>query len=152
MSDALLLTFRIGLLVLLWLFIILALNTLRRDTNKVAGVSRAPRAGKRAKRAKSTTTGQILQIMDGPMMGSTLDISALEEVTIGRSPDCTFIVRDDYASSRHARLFRRGNDWFVEDLESRNGTFVGDYRIDQPERFGPGVDIKIGSTTLRLNP
>ncbi|MDO4909109.1 MAG: FHA domain-containing protein [Corynebacterium sp.] len=150
MSDALLLTFRIGLLVLLWIFILLSLNILRRDNNKVAGVTR--RGGKRRAHGKQDKNTTILQIMDGPMMGSSMDISALEEVTIGRSPDCTFIVRDDYASSRHARLFKRGNDWFVEDLESRNGTYVGDYRIDQPERVGTGTDIKIGSTTLRLNP
>ena len=79
-------------------------------------------------------------------------VSTLEEVVMGRSPDCTFQLGDDFASARHARLFRRGSDWFVEDLDSRNGTFVGGYRIDQPERVGTGTDIKVGRTTVRLVP
>ena len=71
---------------------------------------------------------------------------------MGRSPDCTFQLGDDFASARHARLFRRGSDWFVEDLDSRNGTYVGGYRIDQPERVSTGTDIKVGRTTVRLVP
>src|SRR5699024_10215107 len=55
-----------------------------------------------------------------------------------------------YASSRHARLFRRGSQWFVEDLESRNGTFVAGNRIDQPEQVGVNTDIKMGRSTVRL--
>ena len=69
---------------------------------------------------------------------------------MGRAQDCDFVTGDDFSSGHHARLFRRGSEWFVEDLESRNGTFVGGARIDQPERVGVGSDIKLGRTTVRL--
>lgn len=94
----------------------------------------------------------MLSVVEGPLTGSHMDISQLESVTLGRSQDVEFVLGDDYASSRHARLFRRGSDWFVEDLESRNGTMVGGYRIDQPERVQVGTDIKMGGTTVRLTP
>ena len=71
---------------------------------------------------------------------------------MGRIQKCTFVVGDDFASARHARLFKHGSEWFVEDLDSRNGTFVGGYRIDQPERVNSNSDIKIGRTIVRLEP
>lgn len=71
---------------------------------------------------------------------------------MGRADDNDFVLGDDFASARHARLFRRGSDWFVEDLDSRNGTFVDGYRIDQPERVQVGTDIKMGRTIVRLMP
>ena len=44
---------------------------------------------------------------------------------IGRAPECTLVLDDDYASGRHARLFPQDGEWFVEDLGSTNGTFLG---------------------------
>ncbi|GAA1472555.1 FHA domain-containing protein [Corynebacterium felinum] len=142
MENALLLGLRIGLLVLLWLFIFFCLNVLRRNVNGVVKQTTA-----------STSIGGVphqLAVIDGPLTGTRMDLAGLSEVTLGRAPDCTFVVSDDFASSRHARLFRRGNEWFVEDLDSRNGTYVQDLRIDSPERVLAGNDIKVGRTTVRL--
>ena len=168
--DAAVLSFvRIALLVLLWVFILLALWGMRADTNRAAGrSSRSGKAGKKGKRPTSAPApapvpapkspgirkerARMLSVVEGPLTGSHMDVSQLESVTLGRSQDVDFVLGDDYASSRHARLFRRGSDWFVEDLESRNGTIVGGYRIDQPERVQVGTDIKLGGTTVRLTP
>ncbi|APT83764.1 FHA domain-containing protein FhaB/FipA [Corynebacterium aquilae] len=156
-----LLSFRIGLLVLLWVFVLLALRSLRKDTQAAAsvrdvsgGVVGAGSSAKSAKASSKRSRGPATQVvvMDGPLAGSYLDISSSTEVTLGRSQKCSFPLGDDYASARHARLFRRGNDWLVEDLDSRNGTFVDGYRIDQAEVVEPGTDIKIGRTTVRLKP
>ena len=81
-----------------------------------------------------------------------MDIASVEELTIGRGPENDFQLGDDFSSSRHARLFRRGSDWFVEDLDSRNGTYVQGMRIDQPERVTTGTDIKMGRSIVRLVP
>lgn len=166
MDSLILLSFRIALLVLLWFFVLMALNAMRRDTNAAAGIT--GRLGRKKGKAAPTPTptpaavpppprkrgeqARELSIIEGPLKGSHMEIAALNEVVLGRSPDCTFVVGDDYASGRHARLFRRGSDWFVEDLDSRNGTFVGGYRIDQPEAVNVGSDIKVGRTTVRLIP
>lgn len=162
MDSLILMSFRIALLVLLWFFVLMALNAMRKDTNAAAGVpggrgSRKKGGGAPAPAAappprKRGEEARQLTIVEGPLQGSHMEVAALDEVVLGRSPDCTFVVGDDYASGRHARLFRRGHDWVVEDLDSRNGTFVGGYRIDQPERVSLGSDIKIGRTTVRLIP
>ena len=159
--DAAILTFvRIALLVLLWVFILVALMAMRADTNRVAGVGRA-----RPGTARPAPSGppvkapvarreqaRVLTVVDGPLTGSHMDVSQLESVILGRSQDCDFVLGDDYEYSHHSRLFRRGSEWFVEDLESRNGTYLGGYRIDQPERVQLGTDIKMGGTTVRLMP
>lgn len=142
---------RIGLLILLWLFILVALNAMRRDANKAAGSYQALKAESAAPRVKGrTVSAREIKIIDGPLAGSHMALSGLEDFTLGRAQDCDFVLGDDYASSRHARLFRRGSQWFVEDLESRNGTFVGGSRIDQPEHVGVNTDIKLGRSTVRL--
>ncbi|QCB27354.1 FHA domain-containing protein FhaB/FipA [Corynebacterium endometrii] len=153
MDSVLLLALRIGLLVLLWLFILVALNAMRRDNNKAAGMVSSSGAGLAPAAPKlRREQANHITVVDGPLRGSHMPLGSLEDFTLGRSQDCDFILGDDYASSRHARLFRRGSTWFVEDLESRNGTYVAGIRIDQPERVGVGTDIKMGRTTVRLVP
>ena len=148
MDSIVLLSLRIGLLVLLWLFILVALNAMRRDANKTAGVYQASAPVKGAQRRREAP--REITIVDGPLRGSHMELGTLEDWTMGRAQDCDFVTGDDFSSGHHARLFRRGSEWFVEDLESRNGTFVGGVRIDQPERVGVGSDIKLGRTTVRL--
>lgn len=156
MDSTILLVLRIVLLVVLWLFILFALNALRRDTKAAAGAMLsspslvdAPAAPKLKSRGSAP---QALMVVDGPMQGTRLDFNGATDITLGRASDCTLVLGDDYASARHARLFSRGNEWFVEDLDSRNGTFVGGYRIDQPEKVTTASDIKVGRTTVRLVP
>lgn len=155
MDSVLVFGLRIGLLVLLWLFILVALNAMRRDA-KFASAGTAPKTASNtgfvAPVSRSRKPAAQITVVEGPLRGSHMQISSLEEFTVGRAPDCDFVVGDDYASSRHARLFRRGSEWFIEDLDSRNGTFVSGARIDQPERIAVGTDIKLGRSLLRLVP
>ncbi|OFS23722.1 FHA domain-containing protein [Corynebacterium sp. HMSC04H06] len=151
MDSFVLLALRIGLLVLLWLFILVALNAMRLDTNKAArtGTTTAgPVAAARRKDRKEKP--RHITVAEGPLQGSHMALGTLEDISLGRAQDCDFVLGDDFASSHHARLFRRGSQWFVEDLESRNGTFVAGTRIDQAERIEVGTDIKMGRTIVRL--
>lgn len=159
MDSMLFFALRITLLVVLWLFILLALNMQRRDTKAVSQSSQAravvpPMPGAEGvgqpAPAKRGGAPQQITIVEGPLTGSRMDLENLQEITIGRASSCTFVVGDDFASSQHAKLLKRGNDWFVEDLDSRNGTYVNGYRIDQPERVTTASDIKVGRTTIRL--
>lgn len=149
MDSMVILSARFGLLALLWLFIVLVMWVQRKDLVRAAGAVRrqtATAAPVRREKARE------LAVVEGPLRGSHMEIASVEDVTIGRGPDNDFQLGDDFASSRHARLFRRGSEWFVEDLDSRNGTFVQGVRIDQPERVSVGTDIKMGSTIVRLVP
>lgn len=158
MSSFVLLVFRIGLIVLLWLGILLALRALARDTNRVAGTSSGGRLFSRSSAQATAGSSRLREhprhivVVQGSTEGSRMDLDETEEIVLGRSPRCTFILDDDFASSQHARLFRRGDDWFIEDLDSRNGTQVGGHRIDQPEKVSAGSEITIGRTTVRLMP
>ena len=158
--DSLVLTgVRIGLLVLLWLFIFLALRAMRRDTAAVAGGAARNGAGRKRTRGARGSRGQgpraqahRIAIVEGPLKGSHMELTGVSDIVLGRNNQCDFVLGDDFASGRHARLFRRGSDWFIEDLDSRNGTYVAGVRIDQPERVGTDTDIRVGRTTVRLVP
>ena len=147
MDSVILFGLRIGLLVVLWLFILFALNSMRKDV-KIAASSPNRGAGSGGSASSVPPAAhhggmpQQMTIVDGPMTGSRMDL--------GGAPDCDFLVSDDFASGRHARLIKRDSVWFVEDLDSRNGTFVHGEKIEGPVRVTSGSDIKIGRTTVRL--
>jgi hypothetical protein len=69
------------------------------------------------------------------------------EITVGRGGGCALVLADDhYASTVHARVFRRGNDLFVDDLESRNGTFVNGKRITSTTMLKKNDRVQFGQT------
>lgn len=153
MDSLVLLGLRVALIVVLWLFVLLALRAMKNDVKVVGSASKsttvaAPQGLARA--FNRSTPPRLLTVIEGPLAGSSMEVA--DDMVIGRSPDCTFVVGDDYASGRHARIFKRGAEWFVEDLDSRNGTFVSGVRIDQPEQIELGTDIRVGRTTVRLVP
>jgi len=69
------------------------------------------------------------------------------EITVGRGGGCALVIADDhYASTVHARVFRRGNDLYVDDLKSRNGTFVNGQRITAATRLRRNDRVQFGQT------
>jgi hypothetical protein len=81
--------------------------------------------------------------------GRTFDLD--DELTIGRSPGCGVAMPDDiYTSTLHARLFRRNDQLWVEDLGSTNGTFVNAEQIAKAVRLGRGDHLQIGSTVFEV--
>lgn len=76
-------------------------------------------------------------------------------VTIGRLPECAICIAEDPdASRRHARIFWRDGEWWLEDMGSANGTFVGEFaqslRIAAPTRILAGQIFRVGLTRFRL--
>ena len=71
-------------------------------------------------------------------------------ILIGRGTDAAIRLDDDYVSTRHARIANSGDTWYVEDLGSTNGTYVGSSRISQPTALQLGTQIRIGKTILEL--
>jgi signal transduction histidine kinase len=97
-----------------------------------------------------------LTIVHGPGAGQRFNVDS--GVIIGRSPDVQIVVDHDDVSRAHARLWRSSDDTFyIEDLGSRNGTFVADVRIKRHAlaygdhiRFGSEVEFAF-SASLGLN-
>lgn len=73
-----------------------------------------------------------------------------DEASLGRSEDNDISLSDSRVSRYHARITRRGDYFFLEDLASSNGTFVGDAQLPprRPRELVDGDEIRIGSTRL----
>ena len=73
-----------------------------------------------------------------------------DSVVIGRSTRCDLTLADRFLSRQHARLFRLGDVWRVEDLGSRNGTFVNGVRVSEPTPVGTGDVINMSASLVRV--
>lgn len=161
MSELVLSLLRLSYLVLLWLLVLWCINALRRD---VFGTRVAARtAGKKGLRRRSPPVAAeddgeepsarsvpvTLLVLEGPLRGTQLSLST-SAVLIGRAPSCTLVVDDDYASGRHARIFPHDGRWFVEDLGSTNGTWLGEERVGDAVPMELNVPLRVGKTVLEL--
>jgi pSer/pThr/pTyr-binding forkhead associated (FHA) protein len=174
-SELTLTLLRLGFLALLWILVLSVAAVMRRDifgarvtrrgsvaarsTHAPAPAASSPSAGAAgasphagapaAPRAERRPDSLLLVVTAGSLEGTTLTLGQAP-VLIGRAPECTLVIEDDYASSRHARLFLRDGSWYVEDLGSTNGTFIGKTRLTAPTRIEIGVPVRIGRTVLEL--
>ena len=74
-----------------------------------------------------------------------------QEVTVGRGGGCQIVLPDDtFVSQVHARLFERDGRTYVEDLGSRNGTYVNGKRIDAATRLRRGDRVQFGQTVTEV--
>ncbi|AWT24926.1 FHA domain-containing protein FhaB/FipA [Corynebacterium provencense] len=160
MQSTLVLLVKVVLLVVLWLFIWVTVRAMNRDVARATsgaapvgpGTGHAPSAHSARGLAFSRSAApRSLILTSGPLAGTTLALSGYDEITVGRSSGCTLVLEDDFASGTHARLIRRGPDWFLEDLDSRNGTFLDGQRIDQPEPLHVGSEFRVGQTSVRMD-
>ena len=147
---------RLAFLAVLWLFVIAAVGVVRTDMFGHALSSRQQRRQQKAQRARqprparaSRGTPQRLLVTGGSLAGTSIGL-ADQQITIGRANDATLVLSDDYASSRHARLFPQNGQWIVEDLGSTNGTYLDRQKVTQPTPVPAGVPIRIGKTVLEL--
>ncbi len=167
MSELTLTVLRLGLLVLLWIFVFSVVGVLRGDLygtrvkRRTASAEerraapppdrRRPVRGARAAGGRAGRKGPTrLVVTAGPLAGTTLPLRP-SGTLIGRSPECALVLDDDYASGRHARLFQSGDGtWMVEDLRSTNGTYLGATRLTEPREVAAGSVLRIGQTVLEL--
>ena len=163
MQEITLILIRLAYVVVLWLFVFGALSVIRSDLfgAKVAGASKrsqnsqqkaaqkqAQKAAGKAPRSGRNAPTQLV-VIEGVNAGASASLGA-NPVLIGRGPEAGIRLDDDYASTRHARVGWSGETWYVEDLGSTNGTYLGTTRLTQPTAVGLGSRIRIGKTTMEL--
>jgi pSer/pThr/pTyr-binding forkhead associated (FHA) protein len=158
-SELALTLIRLGFLVLLWTFVLITVLALRRDLRQPAearplGRERSPaRASKPPKPPKvarqQKVKGSKLVVIEGPLIGTIVPLGNIQ-ITVGRAPDSTLVIDDDYASSRHARIYPSEGSWVVEDLGSTNGTWIDRTRITSPTVLPVGAPLRVGRTTLQI--
>jgi len=156
-NDLVLSLFRLGFLVLIWLLVLSVVGSMRRDL----AVGKRDRTGKPSARqlkkhpelaepeAPARKPATTLAIVEGPLAGNSIPLNG-QPIMFGRAQDATVVLDDDYASGRHARLFPQGSRWFIEDLGSTNGTFVGETQLSRAQAVELGQRIRIGKTVLEL--
>ncbi len=95
-----------------------------------------------------------IMIMSGPDDGTLLTLAAPKQgdaYIIGRREECDIVLPyDSQISRQHARLFSKDGKWFVQDLGSRNGTYVNKLKIEAITPLEPGQMFRVGRTWLRL--
>jgi Inner membrane component of T3SS, cytoplasmic domain len=161
-SELALTLIRLGFLTLLWVFVLVTVLALRRDLRMPADArpasrpGRQPRPPKPARQPKppkvsrgSRGKGTKLVVIEGPLLGTVIPLEE-SQITIGRAPDSTLVIDDDYASSRHARIYPAEGVWIVEDLGSTNGTWIDRTRITSPTVLAVGAPLRVGRTTLQV--
>ena len=89
-----------------------------------------------------------LVIRDGTKWSDVFRLTPGRRVTIGRAATNQIIVRDEQASRQHAEIFTDDGQWFVRDLESRNGTQVGEEQITGDFPLNVGDVVRIANTQL----
>jgi hypothetical protein len=148
---------RVAFLAVLWLFVIAAIGVVRTDLFGTTaaklrrGRNRVPQQPPRPPRPPRPTRGtpRFLVVTEGGLSGMSIDLSD-QQITLGRANDATLVLNDDYASSRHARIFPQDGQWIVEDLGSTNGTYLDRQKVTRPTPVPIGVPIRIGKTVLEL--
>jgi Inner membrane component of T3SS, cytoplasmic domain len=159
MNPLTLLLIRLAFLAVLWLFVIAAVGVVRTDLfgpSRRSGRQRRQRKPAQPKAPRPPRAGrpgrgtpQRLLVTAGGLAGTSIGLTD-QQITIGRANDATLVLNDDYASSRHARLFPQDGQWIVEDLGSTNGTYLDRQKVTTPTPVPPGVPIRIGKTVLEL--
>jgi len=160
MSELTLTLIKLGFLGLLWLFVLSAVSVIRSDLfgervdpAQLAGQGRQSRNAKQGKPPKAAKRRRgaptRLVITEGSNAGVTVPLGTLP-ILLGRGADATIRLDDDYVSTRHARFVPNGDDWYVEDLGSTNGTYIGSQRITTPMVVAIGVQVRVGKTIAEL--
>ena len=168
MSELTLTVMRLGFLAVLWLFVIVAVQVIRSDlfgtrvTQRTArradGQSRPASARQQPPQQRQQAGGNRqrrnaptkLVVTEGTLTGTTVALQT-QTITLGRAHDSTIVLDDDYASSRHARIYPdRDGQWIVEDLGSTNGTYLDRTRLTTPTPIPLGAPIRIGKTVIEL--
>ena len=84
--------------------------------------------------------------ISGPLQGATLSVAS-EELSIGRDPSNHLWIPDPVLSRQHCLLTRKGDQFFIRDLGSRNGTIVNGMTVDELQ-LRHGDQISIGTSVL----
>ncbi len=136
---SLLLSLRLLMAVALYLFLFWALLTMWRDLKALA--SQADH--------KSVPPIRLIMQLEG-VEGSEDELFHLSEITIGRHPSNHWTMGHETVSSRHARLIYHHEQWWLEDLGSRNGTFLNGERVTESLVINSKDKIRCGQALFEV--
>jgi hypothetical protein len=136
MSGIIVLILRILLVVLLYAFLAWALFTIWRDLRTHSQLLSKPHIP------------PLTISRSGEENPRSFDIP---EITVGRSSKSDYPIQNDTVSARHARMSYHHNQWWVEDMNSMNGTFLNDERVVVATVIVSGDELRCGGISMMLN-
>lgn len=95
--------------------------------------------------AKPVSERPLLIIEEGEHIGLRVTIDK-DELVIGRGEECDLTLNDRAISRQHARIWREGDAYYIEDLGSKNGTWVNGEPLQQPRALVDGDKIQLALT------
>jgi FHA domain len=149
--EAALTALKFCFLALVYLFLWRVVRVVVLELRAPALVTATPDVAARVPDARADRKGARLRIVEPPEhRGESYPLG--DEITVGRGGGCSIVLTaDQFVSTVHARVFRRGNDVFVEDLGSRNGTFVNGERVTTTTRIRRGDRVQFGQTVAEMS-
>jgi FHA domain len=148
-SDPVLAFLKFCLVAILYLFLARVVWIVARELRGTPVPARAvtpPDAPSRPRKAKAW---RLVLVEPKSEAGAAFSVDG--EVTLGRGGGCTVpLAFDTFVSQVHARAFDRDGALWVEDLGSRNGTYVNGRLVHEPTRVAKGARVQVGETVLEV--
>jgi pSer/pThr/pTyr-binding forkhead associated (FHA) protein len=155
-SDSVLTILKFCLLAVLYLFLARVVWVVVRElrgTPAPVPVAPAPApvaAPAKAAKAKGRKQWRLVLVEPPSEAGAAYVID--DEITMGRGGGCTVpLAFDTFVSTVHARAFDRDGTLWIEDLGSRNGTFVNGEQVHEATRVSKGARVQVGETVLEVD-
>ena len=95
--------------------------------------------------ANSVSERPVLTVEEGEHIGLRVLVDA-DDFIIGRGEECNLVLNDRAISRQHARIWREEGSYYIEDLESKNGTWVNGEVLQQPRQLSDGDKIQLAMT------
>jgi len=133
MSAQVVLIIRMAVIIFIYLFLALVIRTLWKYTF--------------TPRQQNTSTPKISLIA---INNNQLRQFSIPEIYIGRDKNAGYSIMDDASSNLHARIFLKDTRWWIEDLNSTNGTFLNEEMIVSPNQLFPEDVIRCGKTEIKV--
>jgi hypothetical protein len=150
MSHGLLEILRFFFLALIWLFFIYVARVVLVEARRSRVDHFGDESGSGEDQVEHRQILHLRVVEPADWRGRTFELTG--ETTLGRSPACVIPLEyDTFASSVHARVFARGSELWLEDLGSRNGTFLNSRRLAAPAQLHRGDQVKVGTTLLEIS-
>ena len=153
MSEQLLNVFKVCLLIVLYLFFLRVLRAVWAELKEpkpavVASPASAAPVPAAAPVQKQAARAHLVVVAPEEQRGRSYEL--LDELTVGRAAGCHIALDDRFVSQLHARMFRRDDQCFIEDLGSTNGTFLNDDKVTSPSLLTKGDHVRIGNIVMEL--
>ncbi len=124
-------------------------NTIQKNTTQKNTTQKTNNSTKKA--SGSSIRGlEVLTSMDEAKLKVGSVIPMATAITLGRKENNTVVLNDRFVSSYHAKIYLKNREYYLEDLQSTNGTYVNENKIEGNIRLNVNDIIRFGSTAFKV--